>query len=48
MQTTKPKPTGYPVGSGRRGQMPDGTWRVFATEDEYEEAFTDASSTEAN
>ena len=48
VHTTKPKSIGYPVDDGWLGQMPDGTWRLFSTENEYEEAFADASSSEAN
>lgn len=35
-------PRGYPASYGWRGQMPDGTWRMFATETEYVEAFKEA------
>lgn len=30
-----PKLKGYPVPSGYKGQLPDGTWQVFDTEGEY-------------
>ena len=36
------KPCGYPVGYGWRGRMPDGSWILFATEQEYIEAFEEA------
>lgn len=35
-------PKGYDVGFGWKGQMPDGTYRVFETEDEYKAAFWEA------
>ena len=35
----KPVPKGYPVSYGWRGRMPDGSWQLFATEQEYIEAF---------
>lgn len=35
-------PKGYPTSSGWMGQMPDGKWRMFATEAEYIEAFREA------
>lgn len=36
------KPCGYLSSCGWKGRMPDGTWRLFATEDEYLEAFKEA------
>ncbi len=35
-------PKGFPVDSGWLGRMPDGSWRLFATENEYVEAFYEA------
>ena len=33
---------GYLTSYGYMGEMPDGTWRLFATESEYREAFEDS------
>lgn len=30
-----PKLKGYPVASGYKGQLPDGSWQIFDTEGEY-------------
>lgn len=30
-----PKLKGYPVSSGYKGQLPDGSWQIFDTEGEY-------------
>ena len=34
---------GYPTNYGWMGKMPDGTWHLFATESEHQEAFREAS-----
>lgn len=34
---------GYPTKYGYRGKMPGGEWRLFATEEEYAEAYTEES-----
>lgn len=36
------KPCGYPTSYGWLGMLPNGTWRLFATEAEYVEAFEEA------
>lgn len=41
---TATKPTGYPTESGWMGRMPDKTWRLFATEEDYRDAFYAATS----
>ena len=34
---------GYHTKYGYRGKMPGGEWRLFATEEEYAEAYTEES-----
>lgn len=39
-------PKGYETACGWMGRMPDGTWMLFATEEEYLEAYWDEVSSD--
>ena len=38
----------YPVPSGVKGLMPDGSWRLFATDTDYFKAYEEAETAQAD